>query len=248
MRVVVAGATGRIGRHLVVAVRAAGHQVVPAALSTGTDVLSGVGLDAVLDGADVVVDATNSPRSDEAAATRFFLTGTGRLLQAGARAGVRHHVLVSNVGVDRAPGLGYMQAKLLQEEAVEVGPVPYTIVRSTHSYDFCTTLMELCTAGGVLRLPPLQLQALTLPDLATVLTEIAGSPPLNAGCEVAGPDVAGFDEIATAIAAHAGGGLLVRSDASVRPFFGSEVGHRALLPGPSARLTATGLAGWLGVS
>jgi hypothetical protein len=71
---------------------------------------------------------------------------------------------------------------------------------------------------------------------------------LNAGCEVAGPDVTGLDEIATAIAARVDGGLLVRTDPSVRPFFGSEVGHRALLPGPSARLTSTGLAGWLSTS
>jgi ethanolamine utilization microcompartment shell protein EutL len=54
------------------------HQTIPVALSIGTDVFSSTGLDAALERADVVVDATNSPRSDEVAATLPFLTGTGR--------------------------------------------------------------------------------------------------------------------------------------------------------------------------
>ena len=87
---VIAGATGRVGRHLTVALRAAGHQPVPVAPSSGTDVLSGAGLDAALAGADVVVDTTNSPRSDEAAATRFYkdVLGFSEIWRGGRSEGV----------------------------------------------------------------------------------------------------------------------------------------------------------------
>jgi uncharacterized protein YbjT (DUF2867 family) len=50
-RFAVAGATGRVGRHVVEVLTAAGYQVVPISCSHGVDVIDGDGLDAALDGA-----------------------------------------------------------------------------------------------------------------------------------------------------------------------------------------------------
>ena len=61
MRIVVIGGTGLIGRRLVELLRDAGHDVAPAAPSTGVDTLTGAGLPEALTGADVVVDVSNSP-------------------------------------------------------------------------------------------------------------------------------------------------------------------------------------------
>ncbi|MFJ6705614.1 MULTISPECIES: hypothetical protein [unclassified Streptomyces] len=64
MKIAVIGGTGLIGSQVVRELRAAGHEAVPHAKSTGVDVLGGQGLDEAPAGADVVVDLTNSPTSD----------------------------------------------------------------------------------------------------------------------------------------------------------------------------------------
>ena len=69
-----------------------------------------------MDGAAAVIDVSNVTTLDEDVATRFFVAGTERLLAAEKTAGVRHHVLLSIVGVDRVP-TGYYGAKIAQERA-----------------------------------------------------------------------------------------------------------------------------------
>ena len=90
------------------------------------DLLTGEGLARALAGAEVVVDVTQSPTTDDSA-TAFFRTATGNLLAAAEQAGVGHVVLLSIVGVDRAPGLGYYRAKVHQEDIVKAGPIPFSI-------------------------------------------------------------------------------------------------------------------------
>ena len=50
MRIAVAGATGRVGHHLVDVLTARGHEVVAIARSTGVDVITGDGLAEALGG------------------------------------------------------------------------------------------------------------------------------------------------------------------------------------------------------
>jgi hypothetical protein len=71
---------------------AAGHEAVPAALSTGLDLITAKGLDQALEGAEVVVNVANSPTFDEASMD-FFRTSMDNLLAAGQGAGVRHQEL-----------------------------------------------------------------------------------------------------------------------------------------------------------
>jgi uncharacterized protein YbjT (DUF2867 family) len=85
MKFTVIGGTGLIGSQVVQKLTAAGHQAVPAALSTGLDLMTGKRLDQALEGAEVVVNVANSPTFDEAS-VGFFRTSMNNLLAAGDRA------------------------------------------------------------------------------------------------------------------------------------------------------------------
>ena len=54
-------------------------------------------------GARVVIDLANSPSFEDKAVLEFFETSGRNLLAAEAAAGVRHHVALSIVGIDRRP-------------------------------------------------------------------------------------------------------------------------------------------------
>ena len=79
---------------------------------------------------------TNARAQDAAAARVVFGAMTERLLAAEARAGVGHHVLLSIVGLDRVEGNAHYAGKRRQEELVEAGPVPATVVRATQFHEF----------------------------------------------------------------------------------------------------------------
>src|SRR5437763_16922996 len=123
MKFTVIGGTGLIGSQVVQKLTAAGHEAVPAAPSTGVDLITGKGLDQALEGAEVVVNLANSPTFDEAS-LGFFHTSMTNVLAAGQSAGVRHQVILSIVGVDHVPQLAYFVAKTLQEDQLRQGPTP----------------------------------------------------------------------------------------------------------------------------
>ena len=157
MKVVVIGGSGLIGKKLVPLLRQLGHEAVPASPSTGVNALTGEGLADALTGADVVVDVSNSPSWADAEVLAFFDASTRNLLAAEQAAGVRHHVALSVVGADRMPDSGYMRAKVNQEQVIEAGGVPYTIVRATQFFEF---LGWLAGKDDPVRLPSAPMQPL----------------------------------------------------------------------------------------
>lgn len=76
MKVVVIGGTGLIGSNVVKHVDTVGHDAIPASPNSGVNTLTGEGLAEVLDGADVVVDVSNSPSFEDQAVLEFFETST----------------------------------------------------------------------------------------------------------------------------------------------------------------------------
>ena len=124
MKIVVIGGSGLIGKKLVNNLREQGHEVVAASPSSGANAVTGEGLAIALAGAQVVVDAANSPSFEERAVLEFFETSSRNLLAGGAVAGVGHHVAVSVVGADRIPDSGYMRAKVAQEKLIQGGQGP----------------------------------------------------------------------------------------------------------------------------
>ena len=84
MHIAIAGSTGLVGRNVVTAATAAGHDVIELARNKGVDLTSPDGLAERLAGADAVIDVTQGPSLEEAEATRFF-TSVARNLGNAAR-------------------------------------------------------------------------------------------------------------------------------------------------------------------
>src|SRR5690349_1868125 len=98
MKIVVIGGTGLIGSKLVDRLRAAHHEVVAAAPSTGVNTITGEGVVEAVAAAQVVVDVANSPSFEDKSVLEFFETSGRTLLAAAKAAGVGHHVALSVVG------------------------------------------------------------------------------------------------------------------------------------------------------
>ena len=65
-------------------------------------------------GAQVVIDLANAPSFADEAVLEFFEISGRNLLAAETAAGVRYHVALSVVGIDRSDN-GYFRAKVAQE-------------------------------------------------------------------------------------------------------------------------------------
>src|SRR5262249_40536147 len=141
MKIVVIGGTGLIGSTVVAILRQAGHEVVAAAPKTGVNTITGEGLREAMAGALVVVDLANSPSFEDKAVLEFFETSGRNVLAAEAAAGVRHHVALSIVGIDRSDN-GYFRAKVAQEKLIKASGIPYAIIRSTQFLDFLGAIAD----------------------------------------------------------------------------------------------------------
>ena len=150
-KIAVAGATGRLGRHIVDLFERDGHDVVAMSRSQGVDVVTGQGLDAALAGVEIVIDAASGSSPDAQQASDHFTAAAHNLQQASDRAGVERIVVISIVGCDRFSGGGayggYYAAKIAQERAMLAGPVPVQIVRATQFHEFVGQLVDLGAAG-----------------------------------------------------------------------------------------------------
>jgi len=244
MKLVIIGGTGLVGSNLVTVLRDHGHEATPAAPNTGVDTLTGEGLPEALEGADVVVDVSNSPSFEDAAVLEFFETSTRNLLDAEATAGVGHHVAVSIVGADRLPDSGYLRAKVAQEKLIEGASIPYSIVRSTQFYEFVGRIADGATDGDAVHLAPVGFQPLAAAELAAAVARVAVDEPLNGRVEVAGPERFRFDELVGRVLAARDDPRRIVADPDA-PYFGTRLADGSLVPEGDAVLTATRIEDWL---
>jgi uncharacterized protein YbjT (DUF2867 family) len=244
MKIVVIGGRGLIGSKLVGNLQEYGHDAVAADLGSGVNTLTGAGLAEALDGAAVVIDVSNSPSFEDAAALDFFETSTRNLLDAEVAAGVGHHVALSVVGVDRLPASGYFRAKVAQENLITGSSVPYSIVHATQFFEFIDRIAETATDGDTVRLAPVLIQPMAADDVASAVGSIAVGSPLNGVVEVAGPEQFRLDELVRRrLRAHNDPREVV-IDPRAR-YFGAELDERTLVPDDGARLGPTHFADWL---
>ncbi|MEV7139480.1 SDR family oxidoreductase [Streptomyces tauricus] len=190
MRVAVAGGTGLVGRYVVQELTAAGHEPVVLARSRGVDLVTGAGLDSAMAGVEAVVDVSNLDTTRARAAIAFFESAGRRLLDTGSRVGVRHHVVLSIVGLERV-GLGYYQGKLRQEEVVmkrAAGTVPWTVLRATQFHEFPLQMLDRIP-GPLAVMPRMRTQPVAAREVAQHLVELVLGPPLGMAPELAGPRV-----------------------------------------------------------
>jgi uncharacterized protein YbjT (DUF2867 family) len=244
MRIAVAGATGRAGRHVVDVLQAGGHDAVAMSRSQGVDVITGEGLDEALTGADAVIDVATGPSPEEQPATEFFVTAARNLQEAGERAGVRRIVVASIVGADRF-GAGYGAAKVAHEQANQAGPVPARILRATQFHEFVAQLVDWGTQGEVAYVPRMRTQLIAARTVAEALVDMATSADGPDAAEIAGPREESLVEVAELLVARRGDALRIEATSdpveSVRRVF--EDG--GLLPGPGATLAGPTFEDWL---
>ncbi len=244
MKIVVIGGTGLIGSKTVVLLRGAGHDALAAAPSTGVNTVTGEGLEAALDAADVVVDLANSPSFEPSAVMGFFAAHEKNLLAAEARAGVRHHVALSIVGADRSPDSGYFRAKIAQEDLIKASGIPYTIIRSTQFMEFLGAIADAGQGDGVVNIATGLFQPIAADDVAAVVAEVATSAPRSGTIEIAGPERAPFDEIIKRYLEMMGDKRPVHADPEAR-YFGARVERFSLVPMGNAQLGKITLADWV---
>lgn len=135
MKIVVIGGTGLVGTHLMEYLAGRGHRAVAAARSTGVDISTGQGLPEVLDGAEAVIDVSNSGYRDAPGMEAFFTLAGANLMRAERAGDIRHHVVLSAIGVDRFDS-GFFRAKRRQEEIVAEAGIPFTIVRLAPVFEY----------------------------------------------------------------------------------------------------------------
>jgi uncharacterized protein YbjT (DUF2867 family) len=243
MRIAIAGGTGRIGRLTIAALEKAGHQAVPLSRRAGADAYTGSGLAEAVDGCDALIDVINNGSQDTAEIVDFFGTTTRNLLAAEEQAGVRHHVLLSIVNVDRNRRTPHYAGKREQERLVSGGPVPWSIVRATQFHDFAAMVASWTLRDGAATIAPLLVQPIAQEDVAAALTEVATAAPRGDRLDIAGPETQ--DLVDMARRTFAARGQDVRLIPTWRGNFGTDMAGEALLPGENAWLGPTTFDAWL---
>ncbi|HZA09763.1 SDR family oxidoreductase [Mycobacterium sp.] len=199
-RVLVTGGTGTLGRRVVAAAVAAGHDVRALSRHDRTeetkidwrrgDLFAGVGIDDAVDGVDVVVHcATQFARDKDVVSTR-------RLIAAAHRAGVKHIIYVSIVGIDRIP-LPYYRVKLCVEEALAGSGLGHTIVRATQFHDLVAVIFAMQRFSPVLwALRGVRFQPIDTRDVASHLVSLVDAEPAGRVADIGGPAVREHMELA----------------------------------------------------
>jgi uncharacterized protein YbjT (DUF2867 family) len=242
MKIVVLGGAGLIGSQVVAILRQHDHQVHAASPRNGVNSLTGEGLAAVMEAAQVSVDLTNSPSFEDKAVLEFFTTSGRNVLAAEAEAGVQHHVALSIVGIDRTDN-GYFRAKVAQERLIEASGIPYTIVRATQFLEFLGGIAESSADGDGVRVSPGAFQPIASADVAEVVAEAALSSPRNGVVEIAGPERAPLNEFVARYLKAAGDPREVTCDPEA-PYFGGRIDDTSLVPLGDARLGRIAFEEW----
>jgi uncharacterized protein YbjT (DUF2867 family) len=243
MNIVVIGGYGLIGSKLLDKLNDNGHVAVAADLQTGVNTLTGEGLAEALKGAAVVVDVTNSPSLEDAAALEFFETSTRNVLAAEEAAGVGHHVALSVVGTDRLSESGYFRAKIAQERLIESSSIPYSIVHATQFFEFVKSIAAAATDGNTVRLAPVLVQPIAADDVASAVGRISVGSPVNGIVEVAGPEQYRLDELIRENLSAQHDPRQVVADPDAR-YFGAKLTETSLMPGAEAQLAETRFEDW----
>jgi uncharacterized protein YbjT (DUF2867 family) len=244
MKIVVIGGTGLIGSKVVTGLNEEDYEALAASPDSGVNTLTGEGLAEVLDGAEVVIDVSNSPSFEDEAVMDFFTTSTANLLAAEGDAGVRHHVALSVVGAERLGESGYFRAKIAQEKLIRDSSIPFSIVHATQFFEFAARIADEATDGDTVRLPDALLQPIAADDVAAAVCEISQRAPAEGVIEVAGPEQFRFDGFIQQGLTAKGDPRTVVADPKAR-YFGAELQENSLLPTNAIHLGEIRFSDWL---
>ena len=250
-KIAVAGATGRLGRHLVDVVEERGHEVVRISRTDGVDVVTGAGLAAALTGVDTVIDAAAYPSNEQEPVTEFFVASARNLQQLGAEAGVRQLVVVSIIGIDHFT-TGFLAAKKVHEQEVVEGPLPVRILRAAQFHEFVEPLLGwIPQENGVTHVPNMRTQLVAARTVAEALVDLATDTDASATTngaaipEIAGPRAETLVEVARLLAARRGDAVRIDGVTDPSDPDGEAYETGGLLPGPHATLAGPTYEQWL---
>ena len=195
--ILVTGGTGTLGRLVISRLRDEGHAV--RVLSRGVhvaegtefvsgDLTTGEGVDAAVEGVEVIVHCAGSAKGDQVKAQH--------LVRAASAAGARHIVYISVVGADRIPMagaidramFGYFGSKFAAERVIAESGIPWTTLRATQFFD-----LTLLTAQAMAKLPVIpvpssfRFQPIDAAEVADRLVELAVGAPAGLVPAIAGP-------------------------------------------------------------
>jgi uncharacterized protein YbjT (DUF2867 family) len=242
-KIVVIGGTGLIGSKVVRMLTEHGHTAIAASPATGVDTVTGEGVADVVQGADAVVDVSNSPSFAPDDVLEFFRTSTNSLLEAERAAGVGHHVALTIVGTNRPQEIPYFAAKAAQEQLIRSSGIPYSLVHATQFFEFLGSIADISTDGDTVRLPGGLVQPMAAEDVATAVARTAAGSPVG-DIEIAGPEAFGLDEfVRRGLTFREDPRTVVRDDDA--PYYGGRIAERTLVPVDGAQIFTTRLEDWL---
>jgi uncharacterized protein YbjT (DUF2867 family) len=248
-KIAVAGATGRVGRHVVDLLETGGYEVVPMSRSQGVNVVTADGLPEALAGVERVIDAATTPSPDQDEATEFFTAAARNLQEFGERAGVERIVVVSIIGTDRF-ATGYAAAKVAHERAMLSGPVPARVLRAAQFHEFVPQLLDWGRRGDVSYVPATRFQPVAARTVAQALADMVNGSATRTDTgasisEIAGPREERLADVARLLVAKRNDAVRVEevSDPADASHALYEMG--ALLPGPNAILAGPTFEEWL---
>ena len=235
MRFLIIGGTGLIGKKVTQELHALSHEVVIGTPEKGIDAVTGKGLREAMEGTDVLIDLSNSNKFDEESAVSFFETAGTRLTSVAASSGIKHYLVLSIVGVSQLQSIGYMKAKLLQEELVRRSGIPFTIIRSTQFLQFIPFLTQNGTIDNVVHVSGAAFQPIAAQEVAEFVVDFSLGRPVNGVVEIAGPEKGTIDQFVKRFLAFSGSSAEVTVDPQ-STYMGVVIPGSALVPNGDARL------------
>lgn len=212
MKVVLAGAYGKLGSEILKSLLKAGHNVVAADMIEGNiegvdkasfafkklDVTDKNALKGICDGADAVITTVGLTKTS-ATLTNYDIDYNGNLnlLNEAKAAGVKNFVYISVIKADKAPDVPMLHAKYLFEEELKKSGLTYVIHRPTgYFYDIVKVFRPMIENGKVTLLgkKPVHANVVDTPDFADFIVEHICDE--NKTYDVGGKETWSYEEIA----------------------------------------------------
>lgn len=219
MKVVLAGAFGKLGSDILRALVRDGHEVlaidmivreladVPGGYEAKqVDVTKPEQLAGICDGADAVITTVGLTRTS-AEVTNYDVDYQGNLnlLNEAKRAGVKKFAYVSVLKADKAPKVPMLHAKYLLEQKLKKSGIPYVIFRPTgYFYDIAKVFRPMIEKGEVTLLgnKPVSANVIDTTDLADFI--LLHLDDQNETYDIGGTETYTYEEIARMFFAAAG--------------------------------------------
>ncbi|MSQ40226.1 MAG: complex I NDUFA9 subunit family protein [Dehalococcoidia bacterium] len=224
--ILVTGAAGFLGRHVVKVLRQAGHPVRALLHSGRAEVVTPYGAEPcygdvrdiaavrqAVAGTDAVVHLVSTIREKSGATFQSVNhQGTANVVAAAREAGVRRLVHLSVIGAQDSPRYPYLHSKWQGEQAVVQGGVPYTVLRPSFLFGEGDGFFNLL-AGMAKALPlvPIagpgkaQFQPIWVEDVARCVEQALSSDRLvNQTIEIGGPHQFTYNELMDLVVATLG--------------------------------------------